>query len=1046
MPLVRVCCGAVYIVCLKNVRTFMKKNLSLYNPQEKTKLNVTNRPMGLLVYKVSDFSHTAEREQYRTICQMLKARYSGRPELCIFVANWNIYDSELDGLLIKQDAIIAIEFKDYGGKITAVENGDWKKDDGTVVKGGVRKNPYKQAQINRSNLLNGLRDSGFVNPSNLKHISSLIVFNQPIELDSSGISRKTKSWLHICDNEHFIDKVEDITSPKTNFSDAELVKLVSDLNFDCGGDSLDERFSDLIDPLLEDIPEEYMPEPQALTISSLATKDSLLSVGETIPGANDSQIPAYIGIDFGTSTTVVSVARYFNNRMTCKTVEIAYQTFDGAIGRDDRIATMLANKDGKLLAGRGAEEFKYDLEKNVDIWYSFKMELGEDLGEQYSKSSRSDIKSPKDAAKLFFKYLKKQIEKSVRASKYEYVVTIPASFEANQRRDLIEALEANGINISKQALIDEPNAAFLSNVIEDQMCGKSMMLRPDSNLSILVFDYGAGTCDVSILEVGLDQRGAFSKNKAISRFERCGGDDIDRCIATKILLPQILEQIMEHEEDLRQNKKQELINHLMKPAELLKIEICERVANQMNDGILPPLAMSEDKVSLNTSYRFEFDGRWVVFSNPQMSYKEFNSIMMNFLKQEYTEKDEYNSIFKSIKTAIDKSGLTRNDIDYVLLIGGSSYNPYIQYALREHFANSTLRIPRDLQAHVSQGAAVHSLIYHGLNHNIINPISSEPIFVITKGIKNKRILIPAGTYMPSEDVLVDDLETSSDGQSCIELPICVGDENKILSNFVIQAPDSSGFRMGESVKLKIRLTADKLLKGHVEVRGRTYEIDPINPLSNKALSADEAAILRAQRVVNNDASRNHGRASVRTLKDLANAYSEAGKHLDAAETYEDINELYPGTISLNNIALEYGEAGKKKRKMQMLEQALKEEPDNATIIFNVAYNIKGDDSKRYRELLEKSISLSPNDPSHLYDFGCWLRNHNERQRGQDMIDQALQIWKERFANGRMMSWDYGWYASALESIGDYTKAREVREAMRKNRSEAFNTDNLTQIR
>ena len=147
--------------------------------------------------------------------------------------------------------------------------------------------------------------------------------------------------------------------------------------------------------------------------------------------------------------------------------------------------------------------------------------------------------------------------------------------------------------------------------------------------------------------------------------------------------------------------------------------------------------------------------------------------MKNFLKQDFQETDEFNSIFKSINSAIDKSSLTKNDIDYVLLIGGSSYNPYIQYALREHFNESTLRIPRDLQAHVSKGAAIHSLIYNGLGHNIINPISSEPIFVVTNGIQNQRILVPAGTYMPSDDILIDDLETSKEGQSCIELPICV---------------------------------------------------------------------------------------------------------------------------------------------------------------------------------------------------------------------------------------------------------------------------------
>jgi molecular chaperone DnaK (HSP70) len=977
---------------------------------------------------------------------MLKEQYSSKDELCVFVANWNVYDSELDGLLIKNDAIIAIEFKNFGGHIIATENGDWKTGDGVIIKGGVRKSPYKQAQINRSNLLSGLRDSGFISPKNLKHISSIIVFNQPITVDLSGISRKTRSWLHICDNEHFIDKVEDITSPITYFSNEELLALTSNLNFSLNGEALDERYSDPITYDIKDIPDELFPQPQALTISSLATKEQLLTVSENIPTVDESNLPAYIGIDFGTSTTVVSVARQWNKQLTCKTVPIGYMDIEGGIGYDDRVATMLAIKNNKLLAGNGAIDFKYDLEKDVNIWYSFKMELGEDLGDQYAKSVFPEIKSPKDAAKIFFKYIKAQIEKRVKASRYEYAVTIPASFEANQRKDLIEALEANGININKQSLIDEPNAAFLSNIIEDQMASKSMMLRPDSNLSLMVFDYGAGTCDISLLEIGLDQNGAFSKNKAISRFEKCGGDDIDRCIATEILLPQILEQIKEKEEDLRQSKKKYLIDHLMKPAERLKIEICDNVGRQMTDCILPPIAISNDEITIHTSYRFEFDGRWVTFENPHMSYKQFNDIMKHFLKQDFTDNDEYNSVFKCINSAVEKSGINRSDIDYILLIGGSSYNPYIQYALKEHFNESTLRIPHDLQSHVSQGAAIHSLIYNGLGHNIINPISSEPIFIITKGLNNRRILFPAGTYMPCDEVLINDLVTNKEGQSCIELPICVGKEEKVLSNFIIQAPDSHGFHYGEEVKLKVHLTADKLLKGHVEIRGKRTEITPVNPLSNKALSPVETIILQAQRVVNNDASKNGGKASKQNLEALANAYKQAGRHLEAAETYEDINEIYPDTISLNNIALEYGEAGKYKRKIELLELALKKAPNNATIIFNLAYNIKTKNPKRYKELMEESISLNPHDPCHLYDFGCWLKTHNEMERGVDMINQSLEIWDERYKNGRMKSWDYSWYSSALESIGKYTKAKEVRDADKVDQLKAYNIENLTVIK
>lgn len=104
--------------------------------------------MGLLVYKVADYSFTAEREQYRAICEMLKKHYSGRSEVCLFVANYNIYDSEIDGILFKNDAVISVEFKNYGGEVTAVENGCWTLADGTIVKGGSRKNPYHQAKVN----------------------------------------------------------------------------------------------------------------------------------------------------------------------------------------------------------------------------------------------------------------------------------------------------------------------------------------------------------------------------------------------------------------------------------------------------------------------------------------------------------------------------------------------------------------------------------------------------------------------------------------------------------------------------------------------------------------------------------------------------------------------------------------------------------------------------------------------------------------------------------------------------------------------------------
>ena len=185
--------------------------------------------MSLLVYKVADYSFTAEREQYRTICEALKQKYSGKDEMCLFVANYNIYDSELDGIIFKNDAVISVEFKNYGGEVTAVENGEWKLTDGTIIKGGSRKNPYQQAKVNHINLKNGLVDGMILSQTVLRNVPALIVFNQPIKCNNL-LSGRVKSWLHITDNDHFLQKLSDITERSTDISNEEILELVERMN------------------------------------------------------------------------------------------------------------------------------------------------------------------------------------------------------------------------------------------------------------------------------------------------------------------------------------------------------------------------------------------------------------------------------------------------------------------------------------------------------------------------------------------------------------------------------------------------------------------------------------------------------------------------------------------------------------------------------------------------------------------------------------------------------------------------------------------------
>lgn len=192
---------------------------------------------GLLAFRVGNYDNTAEREQFRVLCNRLKNKYENSEKLCLLIANYNIYDAELDAIFIKNDAICVIEFKNYGGKIIAQENGDWTSNE-RIVKGGSRKTVYQQARINHVALRQGLRELG-INPKWTKDIPTIVVFNQEVLIDNK-LSGKVRSWLHITDNNHFLDKIEDITCKSTDLSNSDIIDVAIKLNI---GNYIDKELS-----------------------------------------------------------------------------------------------------------------------------------------------------------------------------------------------------------------------------------------------------------------------------------------------------------------------------------------------------------------------------------------------------------------------------------------------------------------------------------------------------------------------------------------------------------------------------------------------------------------------------------------------------------------------------------------------------------------------------------------------------------------------------------------------------------------------------------
>jgi molecular chaperone DnaK len=798
--------------------------------------------------------------------------------------------------------------------------------------------------------------------------------------------------------------------------------------------------------------------PTDISVQSLVPAIQNAHLSQTNTGLSNK---TFIGIDFGTSTTVVTIATLGKEGLGINTeaIWLNQKLIDGTIMSSEKIPTVIAWYNNQMLIGEGASDLKYHLKKDVNVWYSFKMELGEDLGSKYfnselNRDSKFTIQNPKDAAKVFFAYLKAQIDRYVvtnnLSTNLQFAVSIPASFEANQRKELVLALEQNGISINKQALIDEPNAAFLSYVQQSSLSGQALKLPDNYNLNVLVFDFGAGTCDVSVLEVGKDLNGIYSKNLSISKFEKLGGDDIDRYIVLEYLLPQLYEENGFDEKDFRTPEiSKSLVPKLMKAAEQLKIMICNTVGLQMFDKILPATAISSTSVALG--YSIEIDSRkgLLTLTEPKLSYKQFAEAMAVFTKtgtQRTIRKgaghDEFISVYNPIYSALNKANLKKEDVDYVLFIGGSSKNPYIQASLREGFSDSDLLIPRDLQTHVSAGAAIHSLVYNGYNKNIIQPITSEPLLVITKD-ETPKIILRAGTTIPCDIIVIDDLVTQTDGQQAIELPICLGNTSKMLYNIKIVSGEASGFKKNTKVRLELEINSDKVLHARATAAGQTITVEPINPFANKELTAEERVVLKAERQANIEAEYNGGKPTKEGLQALYRAYEKVENYLRAAETLELLNELYPKDSNFNYIGVLYSNAGHEEKALEYYELGY-QHAKNATAAFNYAYKLKYKDQQKFKELLEESLKIDPDKPHSLYELGS-LHKSKGNSEGEEMIKKAFEIWKKDFDANQLARNNYSWLSSAADKLNMRDFAQQVRESTpRFKGDDLYNSENLTQ--
>lgn len=708
----------------------------------------------------------------------------------------------------------------------------------------------------------------------------------------------------------------------------------------------------------------------------------------------------FVGIDFGTSTTIVS---YFQNKDDYKTLgsfDLPQPTDTDEFIYDHRINSVLAWTGGKLLFGKYAYLLKEDLSEGVDVFSSFKMRLGIDIGPTYPKTVLSRfaglpyvIENAKDASKVFFECIRNAIKLEVKErrlpKKLYFCVSVPAAFEANQRQELLNVIKDAGFPVSESSLIDEPNAAFLSyyyyKSAHDKDPNFENLFPKDRPANILVYDFGAGTCDISILEIRHKEESFFtSTNKAISRFTALGGDNIDMAIARDVLLSQLLKSDSKYEPSYTEIEEQ-LVPKLMPAAERLKINAVEHI---MKKGITSLDKLSKMKDDVFQTYgvkAFEIRSNILELKSPKLNLKEFGDVLRPFLTS-VPGVVISNNVISPVEEALNKANLDKKDISAVLFIGGSSLNPLVRKAVGDYLHYSKALTPFDLQRHVSLGASIQSLFYHMFKVDIIKPITPESIFIITKN--GREVIVPTSSPVPSSDDFKTILKVSRDGQLLVELPVCVGNEQKLLGVVKIEAPTPLGFNMDDDIKVNAGITREKLLKLEVTINKQKIKANLMNPLANKPLTILERRLLLAKQKFNTAMLEHNCNPPLDVILDYAEAAKNIGAFEIAVDMYLTADRFDPSSYNATQITYCYSHSGNNKQSEKWGKIAYEREK-NVTTCFNMAISAKGD-SQIY--LLRESLKYDEDFTYPLYLLGKRLYKENiNKIEGKALFNRFINI-------------------------------------------------------
>lgn len=583
-----------------------------------------------------------------------------------------------------------------------------------------------------------------------------------------------------------------------------------------------------------------------------------------------------IGIDLGTTNSVVAImegseAKVITNEEGARTTPSVV-----AFGRDGEVMIgqvarrqAVTNPDNtiysiKRFMGRRYGEVTEDAKR-----VPYKMVKGK--GEVASVEVSGKSYAPQEISAKILQKLKRAAEAYLGEEVTEAVITVPAYFNDAQRQATKDAGRIAGLEVKR--IVNEPTAAAMAYGMDRK-----------KDEIIAVYDFGGGTFDISILEVGENVVEVLSTNGDT----HLGGDDFDECISDYLISEFKKDQGI----DLSQDKM--VMQRLKEAAEKAKIELSSVSETDINLPFLTADATGPKHMNL------------------KLSRAKFESLVHKLVERSV----------EPCKKALADAGKSPSDIDEVLLVGGSTRVPVVAETVKKIFGKDANRSVNPDEV-VALGAAVQAGVLSGdVKDLLLLDVTPLSLGIETLG-GVMTTLIPRNTTIPTKKS--ETFSTAADGQTSVEVHVLQGERSMASGNRTLGRFHLTGIPNAPRGVPQVEVTFDIDANGIVSVSARDKASNQEQRIRIEAgtgmSDADIQRMVQDAKENEDDDKRKKEQIEVRNNADslcyqVERSLTDYKDKLDD-ETKTDIE----AKIKATRDALSAGDADKIKTEMDALTQA-----------------------------------------------------------------------------------------------------------------------------